>query len=203
MPTDAMTLKRIDHVPMFVDGPPQSAYFYRNAFGFQVIAYGGLETGMKQEACYVLRQGQMTFVLASPLIADHPDGPNGSYGTATAFSRLPWKSMMFRRRSRRPWAWSTARVAPAHPPGRAWRHRHGRDPRLWRYHTFASRPLALPWRLCPRIQTARSGSVQARTFHPVGLRAIDHIVANVEEGEDGRLGRVLQQDHGLFTPGEF
>ncbi len=45
----------------------QSAYFYRNAFGFEVVAYAGLETGVRDEACYVLRQGQITFVLASPL----------------------------------------------------------------------------------------------------------------------------------------
>ena len=44
MPTDAMILKRIDHVRMFVGNARQSAYFYRNAFGFEVIAYGGLET---------------------------------------------------------------------------------------------------------------------------------------------------------------
>ena len=73
MPTDAMTLKRIDHVRMFVGNARQAAYFYRNAFGFEVIAYGGLETGMKHEACYVLRQGQITFVLASPLSAPHPE----------------------------------------------------------------------------------------------------------------------------------
>jgi len=44
MPTDAMILKRIDHVWMFVGNARRAAYFYRNAFGFEVIAYGGLET---------------------------------------------------------------------------------------------------------------------------------------------------------------
>ena len=73
MSTDAMALKRIDHVRMFVGNARQSAYFYRNAFGFDVIAYAGLETGVRHEAGYVLRQGQITFVLASPLRPDHPD----------------------------------------------------------------------------------------------------------------------------------
>ncbi len=41
------------------------------------------------------------------------------------------------------------------------------------------------------------------SFHPVGLKAIDHIVANVEEGQDGRLGRLLQQDHGLLGAGQL
>ena len=73
MSTDAMALKRIDHVRMFVGNARPSAYFYRNAFGFDVVAYAGLETGVRHEACYVLRQGEITLVLASPLRADHPD----------------------------------------------------------------------------------------------------------------------------------
>src|SRR6202162_5291098 len=70
--TDAMALKRIDHVRLFVGNARQSAYFYRNAFGFEVIAYAGLETRQKHEDGYVLRQAQITFVLASPLSWAHP-----------------------------------------------------------------------------------------------------------------------------------
>ena len=66
-------IRRIDHVRFFVGNARQSAYFYRNAFGFQVVAYAGLETGVRHEACYVLRQGQITFVLTSPLSGGHPD----------------------------------------------------------------------------------------------------------------------------------
>src|ERR1043166_46338 len=67
-----LPLRRIDHVRFFVGNARQSAYFYRNAFGFDVVAYAGLETRSRQEAGYVLRQGDITFVLASPLHADHP-----------------------------------------------------------------------------------------------------------------------------------
>src|SRR5436190_7593905 len=66
-------LRRIDHVRFFVGNARQSAYFYRNAFGFDVVAYAGLETGVRHEASYVLRQGEITFVLVSPLRADHPE----------------------------------------------------------------------------------------------------------------------------------
>src|SRR2546423_14956628 len=68
-----LPLRRIDHVRFFVGNARQSAYFYRNAFGFDVLAYAGLETGMRDEAAYVLRQGDITFVLASPLHPDHPE----------------------------------------------------------------------------------------------------------------------------------
>src|SRR3954469_7486844 len=70
---DPVALRRFDHVRFFVGNARQSAYFYRNAFGFEVVAYSGLETGVKHEACYVLRQGHITLVLASPLRPEHPD----------------------------------------------------------------------------------------------------------------------------------
>src|SRR6476660_6548070 len=70
---DLLPLRRIDHVRFFVGNAKQSAYFYRNAFGFGVIAYEGLETGVKHEAGYVLRQGHITFVLTSSLRANDPD----------------------------------------------------------------------------------------------------------------------------------
>src|SRR5438552_16862123 len=70
---DDLPLRKIDHLRFFVGNARQSAYFYRNAFGFDVVAYAGLETAVKHEACYVLRQGQITFVLASPIRSDHPD----------------------------------------------------------------------------------------------------------------------------------
>src|ERR1051326_2945800 len=73
MSTDSLSLRRIDYVRFFVGNPRQSAYFYRNAFGFEVAGYAGLETGLRHEAGYVLRQGDITFVLASPLTADHPE----------------------------------------------------------------------------------------------------------------------------------
>src|SRR5690349_18533663 len=73
MSKDPMPLRRIDHVRFFVGNARQSAYFYRNAFGFDVIAYAGLETKSKHEAGYVLRQGHITFVLASPLGPNHPE----------------------------------------------------------------------------------------------------------------------------------
>src|SRR5207253_10193257 len=66
-------LRRIDHVRFFVANARQSAYFYRNAFGFDVLAYAGLETRTRHEAGYVLRQGQITFVLASPLGPEHAE----------------------------------------------------------------------------------------------------------------------------------
>src|SRR3954451_14568437 len=73
MSTPEIPIRKIDHVRFFVGNARQSAYFYRNAYGFDVVGYAGLETKMKQEAGYVLKQGGITFVLTSPLRASHPD----------------------------------------------------------------------------------------------------------------------------------
>src|ERR1700735_5172986 len=73
MTHDALPLRRIDHVRLYVGNARQSAYFYRNAFGFDVVAYAGLETRSRHEAGYVLKQGQITFVLTSPLGPEHPE----------------------------------------------------------------------------------------------------------------------------------
>src|ERR1700736_4263885 len=73
MNSDAFPLRRIDHVRFFVGNARQSAYFYRNAFGFDVVAYAGLETRLRHEAGYVLRQGNINFVLVSPLSPEHPE----------------------------------------------------------------------------------------------------------------------------------
>src|SRR5215213_3754121 len=56
MPLPDVPLRRIDHVRFVVGNARQSAYFYRNAFGLDVVAYAGLETKLRHEAGYVLRQ---------------------------------------------------------------------------------------------------------------------------------------------------
>src|SRR5215472_4088996 len=65
-----------DHVELYVGNARQAAYHYRNAFGFDVIAYAGPETGVRDRASYVLQQGKVRLVLTAPLgpegaVADH------------------------------------------------------------------------------------------------------------------------------------
>jgi 4-hydroxyphenylpyruvate dioxygenase len=69
---DIMPIRRIDHVRFFVSNAKQAAYFYRTMFGFNVVAYAGLETGVRHEASYVLQQNDIRFVLTAPYKADHP-----------------------------------------------------------------------------------------------------------------------------------
>jgi 4-hydroxyphenylpyruvate dioxygenase len=68
---DFLPLEAIDHVEFYVGNALQAAQFYRHVFGFNIVAYRGLETGSKDRASYVIEQGQIRFVLTSALTPDH------------------------------------------------------------------------------------------------------------------------------------
>ncbi|OYQ33960.1 4-hydroxyphenylpyruvate dioxygenase [Flavobacterium cyanobacteriorum] len=69
---DFLPLLGTDYVEFIVGNAKQAAHFYKTAFGFQSLAYAGLETGMKDRASYVLVQGKIRLVLTTPLKADSP-----------------------------------------------------------------------------------------------------------------------------------
>jgi 4-hydroxyphenylpyruvate dioxygenase len=68
---DFLPLEAIDHIEFYVGNAMQAAQFYRHVFGFNIVAYRGLETGSKDRASYVLEQGQIRFVFTSALTPDH------------------------------------------------------------------------------------------------------------------------------------
>lgn len=56
-----------DYVELYVGNAKQAAHYYQTAWGFQPLAYAGLETGMKDRTSYVLQQDKIRLVLTSPL----------------------------------------------------------------------------------------------------------------------------------------
>src|SRR5436305_9052403 len=83
MAEDFMPLLGWDYVELWVGNAKQSAFFYEHALGFARVAYAGPETGVRDRASYVLGQGEIRFVLTSPLresseitqhVARHGDG---------------------------------------------------------------------------------------------------------------------------------
>jgi 4-hydroxyphenylpyruvate dioxygenase len=178
-----MALRRIDHVRFFVGNARQSAYFYRNAFGFDVVAYAGLETKTRHEAGYVLKQGNITFVLASPLGPDHPEAQRIiRHGDGVQDIALEVEDVS------RAYDTATRRGAVGLTGPTLLEDEYG----VYEYaviraygdttHTFVNRdryrgvfaPGYLP------LDPDRYGTP---TFQPAGLKAIDHIVGNVEEGK--------------------
>jgi 4-hydroxyphenylpyruvate dioxygenase len=69
---DFLPLLGTDHVELYVGNAKQAAHFYKSAFGFQSLAYAGLETGVKDRTSYVLVQDKIRLVLTTPLTKDHP-----------------------------------------------------------------------------------------------------------------------------------
>ncbi|HKJ48345.1 MAG TPA: 4-hydroxyphenylpyruvate dioxygenase [Christiangramia sp.] len=64
---DFLPILGTDFVELYVGNAKQAAYYYQHAWGFQPIAYAGLETGKKDSVSYVMQQGKIRIVLTSPL----------------------------------------------------------------------------------------------------------------------------------------
>ncbi len=183
MATDVLPLRRIDHARFFVGNARQSAYFYRNAFGFDVVAYAGLETRLRHESGYVLRQGSITFVLVSPLGPDHPESQRlllhgdgvqdiafevddvaASYETATKRGATGLASPTLLEDEQGVYEYATIRA-------------YGDTT-----HSFVNRD-RYRGVFAPGYQPLDPDRYSPQTYHHAGLMAIDHIVGNVEEGK--------------------
>jgi 4-hydroxyphenylpyruvate dioxygenase len=183
MAVDTFPLRRVDHLRFFVGNARQSAYFYRNAFGFDVIAYAGLETGVRQEASYVLRQGNITFVLVSPLSPDHHENRRlvlhgdgvqdialdvenvaNAYNEAVRRGAVGVKGPTLLEDENGVYEYATIRT-------------YGDTT-----HSFVNRD-RYRGVFAPGYRPLDPDRYSPTTFHPVGLAAIDHVVGNVEEGK--------------------
>ncbi len=69
---DFLPLNGTDYVEFYVGNAKQSAYYYQAAWGYELVAYSGLETGDKEKTSYVLKQGKARLVLTT---AHHPEHP--------------------------------------------------------------------------------------------------------------------------------
>jgi 4-hydroxyphenylpyruvate dioxygenase len=67
---DFLPINGTDYVEFYVGNAKQAAYYYQSAFGFQPLAYAGLETGQKDRTSYVLEQDKIRLVFTTSLLAD-------------------------------------------------------------------------------------------------------------------------------------
>jgi 4-hydroxyphenylpyruvate dioxygenase len=68
---DFLPILGTDYVELYVGNAKQSAHYYKTAFGFQEVAYSGLETGDKEKVSYVLKQDKIRLVLTTPFNPDN------------------------------------------------------------------------------------------------------------------------------------
>jgi 4-hydroxyphenylpyruvate dioxygenase len=71
---DFLPLLGTDYVEFYVGNAKQAAHYYKTAFGYQSLAYAGLETGVRDRASYVLKQDKIRLVLTTALNSESPIG---------------------------------------------------------------------------------------------------------------------------------
>ena len=69
---DTLPLRAVKHVELYCGNAKQSAYYYRMAMGFSLVAYMGPETGVRDRVSYVLQQDRITLILTTPIVQDTP-----------------------------------------------------------------------------------------------------------------------------------
>lgn len=69
--SDFLPINGTDYVEFYVGNSKQAAFFYQTAFGFQPLAYAGLETGLTDRSSYVLQQGKIRLVFTSALAGEN------------------------------------------------------------------------------------------------------------------------------------
>ncbi len=178
-PHDPLALEAIDHIEFWVGNARQAAHYYRNLYGYELVGYAGPETGVRDRASYVLRQGSVRLVLTTALTPDAPIAAHVALhgdGVRDVALRVPDASVAF----------AAAVERGARPVAEPWEDKddHGvlRRAAIATYgdtvHTFVDRH--------DYSGVFAPGYVE-RTWvaderPPVGLQSIDHVVGNVELG---------------------
>jgi 4-hydroxyphenylpyruvate dioxygenase len=70
MKPDFLPINGTDHIEFYVGNAKQASLFYQHCFGFELVAYAGPETGVKDRASYVLQQHKIRFVITTSLLPD-------------------------------------------------------------------------------------------------------------------------------------
>ncbi|HRQ73673.1 MAG TPA: 4-hydroxyphenylpyruvate dioxygenase [Phycisphaerales bacterium] len=188
--SDPLALIDVDHVRFYVGNAKQAAHFYAHTFGFRIDQIADLTTGSRDEADYLLTQGNIRFMLTTPLTKDHPAADEikrfGDGVKDVAFTvhdaEAAWKQAVRNgaKSAREPRVITdsngTVTVASIHTYGRV-------------IHSFVSRTgrYALPEikrgaEFMPVFRKIDSPVNAHNERHPCGLKYVDHLVGNVEDG---------------------
>ena len=62
----------LDHVEFYVANPQLAAHFYRSTFGLVPTGYAGLETGWRDRCSFIVRNGDVRFVVTGAIERESP-----------------------------------------------------------------------------------------------------------------------------------
>jgi 4-hydroxyphenylpyruvate dioxygenase len=69
--TDTFPINGTDFIEFWVGNAKQASHYYRSAFGFQLLAYRGPETGTRDRASYLLQQNRVRLLLTTAVSPEH------------------------------------------------------------------------------------------------------------------------------------
>lgn len=176
---DFLELWGTDHVEIYVGNAKQSAYYFKTAFGFQEVAYAGLETGVTDRTSYVLQQDKIRLVITSSMVKDSDINRHlNEHGDGVKFVALwvPDATKAFEE--------TTKRGAKPYQEPKVIEDANGKvvTSGIYTYgetvHMFVERN-EYDGPFLPGY-VARSPKYQPE---PVGLKYIDHMVGNVDWGQ--------------------
>jgi len=191
---DFLPLSGTDYIELYVGNARQAAHYYRSAFGMTLVAYRGPETGSRDCASYVLQQGKIRFVLTTPLQPDHPVMDHirlhGDGVKDVAFT-VEDAGSAFRETTRRGARGALDPIAIRDGQGEV------KKSAIAAYgdtiHSFVERK-NYAGVFMPGFEPVSGPDVAA---NPVGLKHVDHVVANVGWGEMDRWVRFYEQVMGF------
>ncbi len=68
---DTFPILGTDYIEFYVGNAKQSAMYYQAAFGYELVAYRGPETGERERVSYLLQQGKIRIMLTAALSPEH------------------------------------------------------------------------------------------------------------------------------------
>ena len=176
---DFLPINGTDYVELYVGNAKQSAHFYKTAFGFQSVAYAGLETGMTDKVSYVLQQDKIRLVLTSPLVdGGEINAHISAHGDGVKVVAL-WVDD-----ATKAWKETTSRGAKSYFEPRTEEDAHGKVVRSG-IHTYGETVHIFVERKDYKGAFLPGYRKWESDYKPseVGLRYIDHMVGNVGWGE--------------------
>ncbi|MBT1703286.1 4-hydroxyphenylpyruvate dioxygenase [Chryseosolibacter indicus] len=179
MAQDFLPINGTDYIEFYVGNAKQASLYYQHCLGFELVAYEGPETGVRDRASYVLQQNKIRFVLTTSLQKDSEIAEHVKlHGDGVKVLAL-WVDD-----ARKSFYETTTRGAePAHEP-KVINDEFGEVvlASIKTYgdtiHTFVERK-NYKGAFLPGYK-ARKSTLQ---IQPIGLKHVDHCVGNVELGK--------------------
>ena len=172
-----------DAVVWVVGNATQAAHFYQSAFGMELVAYSGPETGNRDHHSYVLTSGAVRFVIKggvdpdSPLLDHHRRHGDGVVDIALEVPDVD-TCIAHARAAGRDRSWTSRTTSPTSTAPSGWR----RSRRTATPGTPWSTGPATPAPTCPGY-VGPTSTVRRRPPPKRIFQALDHVVGNVELGQ--------------------